>query len=70
MDLERNQKGNRIMPFYNYRCPECEKEVEFKHPISESPTFYCTFCHMLNKKIKMVKLMANYTFKFLGKLAK
>ena len=32
------------MPLYLYYCPQCDKEIETVHGISESPTISCPMC--------------------------
>ena len=32
------------MARYDYKCPQCETQVEVEHPMSEHPTIHCPSC--------------------------
>jgi len=38
------------MPRYDYKCPECEKEVEVEHSITEAPELICDECSVQMKR--------------------
>jgi putative FmdB family regulatory protein len=49
------------MPYYDYKCPTCDKTIEIQHRISEEFECTCPTC-----KIKMNQLIGTAKVFFVG----
>lgn len=43
------------MPFYDYKCPGCNKIVEYHHPIAKTIDAQCIECFRSDKEYHMLK---------------
>lgn len=52
------------MPYYDYKCPECEQISEVQHGMNDSPEVYCTACSTEEEKVIMKRLINKPNVKF------